>query len=284
MLNELFQIYLRLPSTAIINLNTRDYYITNSLDAFGMAPFHRFSERSSQQHGVTDLGFRLDPRVFNLHMSVRSSEPYLYWYYRDQLCQFFRPSNSFYTIFCVLPNGLDPDLTRSIDCYLQKGLTFDTTKRKGLVQDFDVTLIAPDPTWYDPVLKSDTLQINPGSGTLNLVSSYAGSWRCYPTIEIVGPITNPLIVNTYTSEQLGLTYAVAEGETVTIDTAFGQKTVKNQAGTNLISKLTAASDLASFHIDPEDYYSHNEMHVSGVVPAAKHAHVTVKFYDRYIGI
>ena len=284
MLDELFQLYLRLPSSSIVTLNSTNLYVTNSSEAFGIAPFHRFSERSSQQHGVTDLGYRLDPRLVTLQMTFRAATPDLYWSYRDALCQVFRPSNQVYTFYAVIPNGVNPDITRSLDCYLHKGLSFDTAKRKGLNQDFEVVLFAPDPTWYDPTLRTDTIQINEGSATVHLQMTFAGTWRVYPQIVIVGPIQNPKIINYFTNETLELAYSVAEGDTVTIETAYGKKTVKNVAGTNLISKLTDASDLATFHIDPEDYTLHNRMDISGTVPAGKHAHVTFNYYDRFIGI
>lgn len=283
MLNTLFAVSLITPTSSIIDLNDLAIYVLDSSSGLGMAPFHRLSERSSQQHGETDLGFRLDPRVFKLHLSLRAATPTQYYSYRSALLQLFRPSNTPFTLAFTLPNGSNPSLVRYITCYLNKGLVFDTAQRKALVQEADIELLAPDPTFFDPTQRTATLTLTPELPLQDLSISYAGNWSSYPKIEITGPLEDPLITNTSTNEKLSLTYHLAAGEVVTIDTAYGVKTVKNGAGTNLIGKLTSDSDLATFHIDHELVGS-NVLQCSGVVPAGQHAHVTVKYYDRFIGI
>jgi hypothetical protein len=282
MLDSLFKI--TLISTASFNLNNFDYYLLDSSDGLGMAPSHRITERNSQQHGETDLGFRLDPRLFSLRLSVRCESPTEYYYYRSQLLTIFRPSNDPIILAFTLPNGTNPDLVRRIKCYIEKGLTFDTSKRKSLVQQADVVLRAPDPTFYNPTQTTNSLTLTSDEPQQNLALSYTGTWLCYPVIEIVGPITNPVILNTGTDEKLALTYAVGGSETVTIDTAFGVKTVTNGAGDNLIGKLTDDSDLATFHLDHEIEAGGNIMTCYGTIAGGQHAHINFKYYERFIGI
>ena len=146
-------------------------------------------------------------------------------------------------------------------------------------------LFAPDPTFYDPTLVTDVTARVADPSHVHTTLSYTGTWLSYPIIEIDGPIEDPSIYNPDNGEKLALTYHVAEGETVTIDTSYGKKTVKNGAGTNLIGYLTSNSDLATFHIQHENISGYANIYtISGTVPAGKTAHVTFKYYNRFIGI
>ena len=80
--------------------------------------------------------------------------------------------------------------------------------------------------------------------TVNVI--YWGTWPAKPIITIAGPATNPTIVNSTLDVRLNLTYAVALGETVTINTL--NLTVTNNAGVNLLPYLSG--DLATFEISP----------------------------------
>jgi hypothetical protein len=249
----------------------------------GLPPFHHISERSSQQHGETHLDFRLDPRIIPLHFTLRAATPSLFWSRRGTLIEIFRPSNTPLVLTFGIPNSLNPDLVRSIDVFVEKGLSLDTAKRKDLNQDFDVVLRAPDPTFYDPTEKTLVLHPLHGDGYKHGDPGYGGSWYSYPIIEIEGPFEDPTITNIVTGEKLALTYHVAAGETVTIDTNYGVKTVMNQAGTNLIGYLTDDSDLATFRL-VHDSVEGNDLSINGTVPAGGATSVTFSYYDRFIGI
>lgn len=80
--------------------------------------------------------------------------------------------------------------------------------------------------------------------TVNTV--YWGTAPARPIITIDGPATNPIVENTTTGARIEMDYAVAAGETVTIDTLA--LTVKNNAGTNLSPYTTG--DLATFSLEP----------------------------------
>ena len=142
MLNTLNRISLITPLGLIYDLNDQGFYLADSSDGLGMSPFHRLAERSSQQHGETDLGFRLDPRTFKFQLTLRAATPTLYYTRRAELLTIFRPSDTPFVLQFTLPDGS----IRCIDCYLEKGLTFDTAKRKALTQEAELVLRAPDPT------------------------------------------------------------------------------------------------------------------------------------------
>lgn len=121
------------------------------------------------------------------------------------------------------------------------------------------------------------------SAYLNLV--YVGTWFSYPTIVIRGPASNPLVRNVTTDEKLELAYTIAAGEVVTFVTEYGNKTVTNQWGDNLLPYLTTDSDLATFHLEPDPGAPGgvNQMYVFGafVTPATQ---VALYWTRRFIGI
>ena len=111
---------------------------------------------------------------------------------------------------------------------------------------------------------------------------YWGTWPAKPTIIIDGPAINPSINNTTLGVQLNLSYSVAVGETVTINTL--NLTCQNNFGTNLLPYLTG--DLATFELDPEPQAPGrvNSVNVtfSGGVPGQSNAILYWK--NGYIGI
>ncbi len=115
--------------------------------------------------------------------------------------------------------------------------------------------------------------------------TYLGSFLTYPIITITGPITDPVLTNVSTGEDLDFTgITIAGGDTYTIDCRFGYKTVKNAAGTNKIADLTAASDLATFHLgaDPEVSGGANAFTLTGTSTDANTT-VTVTYNERFVG-
>jgi len=122
------------------------------------------------------------------------------------------------------------------------------------------------------------------SAYLNL--TYLGTWLSYPIIVVTGPADNLLIRNVTTNEKLELVgYNIGPGEVVTFVTEYGNKTVTNQVGDNLLPYLTTDSDLATFHLEPDPGAPGgvNQMYVyaSNATPATQ---VVIYWQTRFIGI
>ncbi len=122
------------------------------------------------------------------------------------------------------------------------------------------------------------------TGVLNI--PYIGTWPTLPKIIITGPLNNAVITNTETGEKLELDYNIPSGRIVTIDLAYGVKTIKDDLGTNLIGTLSSDSDLATFHIapDPEVLDGVNHISIVGTGESIGTTQVEIQFYTRYIGI
>ena len=114
-----------------------------------------------------------------------------------------------------------------------------------------------DPYWYDT---ADRVQTFTAGGTatffpffpLRLSSSevYAdatvdngGDVEAWPVWTITGPGVNPVLRNLTTGKNLSVIYTLTAGQTITVDTRPGVKTVTLDDGTNLFGRLSSTSSL-----------------------------------------
>lgn len=268
-------------------------------DGTGMAPSRRLLERGPLQDGVTDRGFRLDPRDLSLVLGIQATTMADLWDARDALHRLLKPRSALLSLRYDLENGQ----ARQIDGALTKGLQASSKDRKGYTMRLALTLSCPDPVWYDPTPVALTFGASGGAtgmavpwaipwklGATNIAQSrsilYAGSWLSFPTVTIVGPITSPVITNAITGDKLDFTgTTIAGGASYTIDCRYGQKTVVDSAGANQIAKLTSDSDLSTFCLlpDPDAPGGANTLSVSGTgVSSATQVYLT--YSTRYVGI
>lgn len=119
-------------------------------------------------------------------------------------------------------------------------------------------------------------------GTSNQTQSvpYQGDLPEYPVISITGPITNAIVYNISTSEQLnffGVT--IGAGTTYVIDTRPGAKTVL-QGTTNKRADLADYSNLDTWHITPDapDGYNPIVLYGSNTSGATQ---FRIVWYNRY---
>lgn len=111
---------------------------------------------------------------------------------------------------------------------------------------------------------------------------YWGTAPAKPIITITGPAENPVVENTTLNARIEMSYTVALGETVTIDTLA--LTVTNQAGTNLMP--FTGGDIATFQLSPAPQAPNrnNEVFVSfssGVVGASE---AQLTWQNRHVGL
>ena len=263
-------------------------------DGFGMAPVKRLQQRGPMQDGVSDIGFRLNPRHFTLTLLALGSDEASYYAARNAMLSIFTPT--------VLPIQLrfsaPPSVVRQIDVHFNGHFTLPFKSRFGYAQQDVIELYAPDPTWYDPTLVNVPFQqIGGGAGmpfpllvpitlgspvNINQTQAVinAGNYKAYPTVILYGPISSPVVTNLTTGEKLDFTGTnIGGGQVWTIDCRYGYKTVKDQTGGNQIAGLTLNSDLATFHLNA----GANSINVTGGAISGT-TQAAVQFYSRYIGI
>jgi len=117
--------------------------------------------------------------------------------------------------------------------------------------------------------------------------TYPGTWRAYPVITLVGPMTEPVITNVTTGDKLEFEtgYVLDPTHTIEINLAQGYKTVTHSVDGNIANDLTDDSDLATFHI-AEHPYAVNGVNSIGVAftagsPASR---VSLRFTTRYLAL
>lgn len=200
---------------------------------------------------------------------------------------------------------------RDLKVLLEMGPTFD--EQVGAYRFPEgyretLRLVAHNPLWYGPEQSqswaiSDAIGdlvfdgagawfgATPGVGRWLFAPTFVGEtvsviyWGTYaarPTITLTGPATNPTISNTTLNLQLDLSYSVALGETVTIDTQA--LTVTNAAGDNLLSYLSG--DLATFQLAPEPQAANrvNDVFVSFSDGVVGQSTATLSWNNQYIGV
>lgn len=269
-----------------------------ALDGRGMAPIRRLTERGPQQNGATDVGFRLDPRRINLLLTAQGTDRADFDDIRDQIYQLFTPSSTALTLRYTRDDGE----IRDINVHVVGEMDFPESQQIYGSMTWAVPLEAADPVWYDPTLNRVAMvgggdstgltiplivDVDISGETINAVRTvaYTGTFRTYPTITITGPIDDLEITNSSTGDELQFDTSIGDGDTITVDLAYGAKTVVNQSGTNCISYLSSGSDLATWSIEPAPVVASgtNSLRITGT-GADSGSSVLIEYYNRYIGV
>lgn len=282
------------------NLNDGSICWLESSDGLGMAPMHRIVDRGPMQHGDSDLGYRLDPRTIRLVFGIDGVSNQDRYNKRATLLDLFRPRTSPIQLRWTFNDTGD---VRQIDAFYSGDMTLPTQAGDGFHQSVGVSLVAHDPTFYDPEGKTLAFANQVGPGTFDVPTpiptsigsttaaytwsiQYAGTWlTCPALIRIGGPYNNVVVTNDTTGEKLDFTNInIPAGDAYLIDCRWGKKTVTNAAGGNKIADLSPDSDLATFHIAPDEEApgGYNTISVSGD-GTNNNTRVDVVYYNRYIG-
>lgn len=303
------------PSVYRLN-NNRNHYVL-SFTGLGMPAIVYIDEQGPLQNGVTILDYRLQQRIvqYSLRVNGKCSRND-YWDKRGDLIDILRPNRQtsdtefqLGRLRVVRPDGV----TRDINAIIEQGPAFSA--RNPEVWDewsFTDTLrfLCADPTFFDPdlvdvtwdvevykgwIFKSALYPHNTVFGRNSLFGSrslsgqatvtYTGTILAYPIITITGPVSSPSITNQTLGTKIQLNYDIATGETVTINTTYGNKTIENNVGVNLIGTLSDDSDL-NFYIAPHPYAEDgvNIFIAGGAGAEVGVTNLTMSYYTRYIGI
>lgn len=298
----------------LITPDGKTYRFNNRIDKFvwglggqAIPPIDYITQRGPFQDGETVLDFRLEPRVIQLVHRRNSCSREEYWENRADLLDYLRP-NRWTSSTCptfVLRKILPTGEKRDIQVVYQDGIGFRGSEL-GMWDEFNIQepirFIAHDPLFYNPNENIDTLVLGTIDDELDFpiefpilfgrtesvpifALTYTGTYKTYPQIIFTGPMENPVIKNITTNERIELETTIAANRTVIIDTTFGNKTIVDDFGNNLIGALTTDSDFATFHIapDPEATDGENEF---GFTAKGKTSdtEVIIRYFTKYIGI
>jgi hypothetical protein len=268
-------------------------------DGWGMPPNHRLTIRGPEQHGETDYGYRLDPRIGKLLFMFPDAELADMYAHRDQLRQLFKPQAN-QIIKWVNPDGS----VRYFDGHLAGDIAVPWSVKNWAAQQATVLFKVENGYCYDPVGKTQTFAYGAGAmpfdipfvipfgiggSSINQTNTFAynGEWPSFPQIIATGPITNLLM----THQQSGLKIQLKAGTTInagdrfTFDLRYGYKTVIDASGNRQNSTLTDDSGLAHFAILDADSGApggNNSINVqgSGITAATE---IDINYFENYLG-
>lgn len=266
-------------------------------EGLGIPTVERLTQRTASGHGVIDQGYYVNPRRITLKVAAIAETWEQYALGRDLLGDALVPASASMVLQVTRPGGS----VRQIECHLEGAVPLGTQDRSGMVQEAVLSLLCPDPFWLDPnrVFLSFgvagggsgwvvpvTIPMTFGASALEQVLSvaYAGNVIEYPVLEIVGPITSPIILNQTTGEKLDFTgITIAAGHTYFIDCRPRYKTIKNHLDADKIADITDNSDLSTFHLAPkrEAAGGLNSIKVSGSGISTATA-IYLRYYNRYL--
>jgi len=277
-------------------------------NGFGMPNILLITQKGPFQHGETVIDYRLAPRNIQLLFRQNGDNRDDYWSLRSELLDFLRPNRSSPSTNSTgkLRKRFLNGTVRDIDVLSVGGPEFvarslDRWDEWGFTET--LRFIAHDPTFYDPeevIIDFDltaqsqnnlifpiTFPIEFGSliSDETIAAPYVGTWTTFPRITITGPGKNINLENLSTGENIRILYELSSGETITIDCSYGNKTVENGSGDNLIGTLSIDSDLTTFHIasEPEVTGGINNIRLF-ISEIDSNSSAQLRFFTRFIGI
>jgi len=287
--------------------NSVDRFLLSTATGTGMPTIEYITQRGPYQHGETVLDYRLRPRTIQLNHRRNACDRYSYWEVRADMLNLMRPNYHTGDQFGpgrlrkILPDGS----IRDIYVLFDDGLPFSSSS--SVWDEFSVEeqirWIAHDPIFFNPVTSSVSWTLDDlnhwilpwtfpgeflfGGGIISetVDVTYTGTWLTYPTIVFVGPMNVPKLENLTTGEKIELNYNIPAGTVITVDLAYGVKTVTDNFGNNLFGVITSDSDLANFHIAPHPEATNGINQLRAVASNLTYGSSGVYVYwnTRYIG-
>ncbi|MFA6897573.1 MAG: phage tail domain-containing protein [Patescibacteria group bacterium] len=264
-------------------------YIT--LDGFGGPDYDIQTLRGAYQDGAAVQNVRLMPRNLMIRFLITSANREDVELKRKKVATAFNTRYGYGTLIWTQESGERYGLR----CWTQSGSPQFISGRKSqgkVWQEVTVDLVAPDPCWYDA--DAETLLISSNTGGLSFPASFPASFGVAGStleimntgdiaspihVEIPGPCTNPNLENLSTNEIISLTLAVADGETVVIDTTYSALycRIRSPSGTESNAMQYLTDDSTFWQIIPG-------INIVTYTAASGSGTVTIKCPSRYTGI
>lgn len=264
-------------------------YLTS--DGFGGTDNEIQTRRGAYQDGTTLQTVRLSPRTLMVRFLLLAADRAGVEQKRRRIAAAFNPRYGPGTLVWTQEDGTQ----YALRCVALSGSPSFTPGRQAqgrVWQEVVVDLQAPDPCWFDATATTLPLAGLTGGATFPIsfpcIFAVQGSTRVIINegdiaapirIEIPGPCLNPVVENLTTGEQIALTLDVLEGQTVLIDTTYG----------NLLCRLQASNGTqtnAMQYLTPESTFWQLQPGVNIVTFSAPSGsvEVTIEYASRYTGV
>lgn len=138
------------------NLSNGSPFAFESLQDVGSAPVARYKQRGPLQHGVTDLGFRVQPRTITLNLRFYAATDAALDTHRQTLMDTFAPLTDISTF---LYYDRDDGTTLRLTVFTVDEIEIDLVPehRPGHLHRATLKLRAANPLWLDTTLRATTI-------------------------------------------------------------------------------------------------------------------------------
>ena len=239
----------------VLNFTTPIYL--NSQDGEGMPPIDIQSQKAPFQDGDTLIDQLFEPRRLTLNFTVTEITRALYLTARRSIVQAMNPKLGTGTFRWVRDDGLTLDLNAVPEdlAFLRGGI--DWCQGRAILK-------ANNPFWHHPTGSAATLHALTGGlefdiefdiefATVSGVTSVTndGDVKCPFTATINGPCSNPKITSNTLGKFLKIELDLDAGESLSIDTEFGQKAITLISGGSTSNAMHyLSSDSEFFDLEP----------------------------------
>lgn len=186
--------------------------------------------------------------------------------------------------------------SKIVDVYCENSPVFSQQNKDDCYQTFFISLLSPNPFWVDILEQSDLLKtslplmhfyleiVEPyeleSAGEQRVVINNIGDEVTPVVIVFNGPATNPKLTNEATGEYIAVTQTLLTGETLTINTEFGNKSVIFDDGTTEVNRF-GYIDLASTFFQLQ--IGNNSLFYEADA-GSDTSTVEIRYRNRYVGI
>jgi hypothetical protein len=270
------------------DLTSGNYRVLMGAEGRFMPPFSFAEETVPFQYGSVLRQVTIQPREVDLPLLVKATDRIELRLRLRELLHVFNPVRGDGKLRVTAPDGSQ----RELYCRYIGGLEIsESTDSKGPSwQKLILVLKAFDPFWYDTITNVRTFTagepatffpffpVRLSSSTVFADTSVenTGDIETWPEWIITGPGSDIYLRNLTTGEILHLNTTLQEGETITIDTRPGKKTVKKSDGTNLFGSLSDDSSLWALR------QGNNNIRIE-MSSATGNSSVQLSYRNRYLG-
>lgn len=222
-----------------IEFGNKAPFLITTVDGLGSPQNEIYTQKSPFQDGVSITGSSLESRNIVLEGKIINSNGINIQSYRNTLLSVFNPK---------LDGKLIIDLgneQRQIECKVEQAPYFSSDRGRHH-QDFSISLISPNPYFRDIADSKADISTETGNIEFPLEIPTEGLELSIRTISFItniynqgdvdtpikvrlkatGTVINPIIENLDTGEFIRVKRTLAEGDTLEINTAFGNKRVE----------------------------------------------------------
>jgi hypothetical protein len=315
------------PDGEVFRFNSGTKFVLTE-EGLGMPNIQYITQKGPFQHGESILGYALEPRIIQMLVRQNGCSRADYWANRRAILTMLRPNHHALNSFGpgILRKIFGDGSVREIKVHVAEGPSFSARsldKWDEWSWQEAIRFVAPDPTFYDPTLKTSTASLDttnhltfrnaitgptaPGlifynnqygdtnrqmlfeSGLIdtNITCTNGGDWPVFPEITINGPVNGVVVNNMTTGELIRINCNLPVGQVIKVSLEYGSKLVYIQStGESIIGMVSADSDLSTFHLEPAPGATGgvNTINIFGGQATVGVTSISITWYNRFIGI